>query len=52
MNYINRKGNGYLETVESLEGLSIKEKRRLLSEYRLSDPYGYYYFSQRATKDF
>lgn len=52
MSYINRKGvSGSVETIEDLKGLDKKEKRRLLQEYRLSDKYGVYYFSQRATKE-
>ncbi|NCB47975.1 hypothetical protein EOM81_13310 [bacterium] len=52
--YINRKGDGYLETVDELE---IKTKadrielKRLLDEYRLSDRAGFYYVSSRSTKD-
>lgn len=48
MIYIQRKGNGYLETVDEFS--TRKEARAMLNEYRLSDPYGFYYLSQRACK--
>ena len=52
MNYINMKGNCGIETIEDLKGLPVKEKRRLLNEYRISDRYNQYYFSSRCTKDY
>ncbi|MBM9615234.1 hypothetical protein JWJ90_13185 [Desulfobulbus rhabdoformis] len=48
MVYIQRKGNGYLETVD--EFTTRKEAREMLAEYRLSDPYAHYYLSSRACK--
>ena len=48
MIYIQRKGNGYLETVDQFT--TRKEAREMLSEYQLSDPYAEYYLSQRACK--
>lgn len=49
MVYIQRKGDGYLETVEEFE--TRKEGIKMVKEYRLADPYGYYYLSSRACKD-
>lgn len=46
MRYINRKGNGYLETVDEFD--TPKEAQSMLSEYQLGDPAGHYYISQRA----
>lgn len=46
MTYIQRKGGGYLETVDEFE--TRKEARAMLIEYRLADPYGTYYLSSRA----
>jgi hypothetical protein len=48
MIYIQRKGDGYLETVDEFR--TLKEARAMLSEYRLSDPYADYYLSSRACK--
>ena len=48
MKYIQRKGNGYLETVD--EFATSKEARAMLKEYRLSDPSAHFYISQRACK--
>lgn len=48
MIYIQRKGDGYLETVD--EFTTRSEARKMLAEYRLADPYGYYYLSSRACK--
>lgn len=48
MIYIQRNGNGYLETVA--EAASCREARAMLAEYRASDPSGYYYTSSRACK--
>lgn len=51
--YINRKGDGYLETVseypKTREGRA--EALKDLIEYRLADPTAYHYLSQRACKD-
>lgn len=49
MIYIQRKGDGYLETVDEFE--TYKEARKMLAEYQLSDPYGYYYTSRRPCKE-
>lgn len=46
--YIQRKGDGYLETVDEFE--TRKEARAMLAEYRLSDPSGIYYLSSRPCK--
>lgn len=49
MIYIQRKGNGYLETVDEFE--TRKEARAMLAEYRMSDPSAEYYLSSRACKN-
>lgn len=49
MKYIQRKGGGYLETVDEFE--THKEARAMLAEYRMSDPSAYYYISSRACRD-
>lgn len=49
MRYIQRKGDGYLETVDQFE--TYREAHKMLAEYRLSDPYAHYYISQRPCKD-
>lgn len=46
MHYINRKGNGYRETVDQFE--RYREAREMVREYRMSDPGAEYYVSQRA----
>jgi len=51
MIYIQRRGDGYLETVDELNSGEYKEARRLVNEYRISDPYGSYYTSSRACRD-
>jgi hypothetical protein len=48
MIYIQRKGDGYLETVDEFS--TRKEAREMLAEYQLSDPYGHYYLSSRACR--
>lgn len=48
MTYIQRKGDGYLETVD--EFASYKEARAMVAEYRMSDPTAHYYLSSRACK--
>ena len=48
MSYIQRRGNGYLETVDQFD--TLKEARLMLAEYRMSDPLGYYYISSRPCK--
>lgn len=47
--YIQRKGDGYLETVDQFD--TYKEARAMLAEYQLADPCGYYYLSTRACKE-
>lgn len=48
MIYIQRRGNGYLETVD--EFYVTAEAQAMLQEYRLSDPSAQYYLSTRACK--
>jgi len=50
MIYIQRKGQGYLETVDEFEDEDYKESRRVLLEYQLSDPSAEYYRSSRPCK--
>lgn len=49
MTYVQRNGQGYLETVDEFE--SHREAMAMVKEYRLSDPSAVYYLSQRACKD-
>ena len=49
MYYIQRRGDGYLETVDEFE--TLKEAKAMLAEYRMSDPTAEYYISRRACKD-
>jgi len=46
--YIQRRANGYLETVDEFN--SHKESRQMLAEYRMSDPAAYFYISSRCCK--
>jgi len=46
--YIQRKDTRQLETVDEFE--TRKEARAMLTEYRLSDPYGMYFLSSRPCK--
>ncbi len=46
MTYIQRKSGRDLETVDEFE--TYREARKMLSEYRLSDPSAEYYLSSRA----
>jgi len=48
MVYVQRKGNGYLETVDEFE--TRKEAVAMIKEYRLSDPSATYYLSRRCCK--
>jgi len=48
MRYIQRKDGKELETVDQFE--TFKEAKAMIKEYRLSDPAGIYYISQRACK--
>ena len=48
--YIQRKGDGYLETVDEFE--TMKEAKAMLKEYRLiGDRTAHYYISSRPCKD-
>lgn len=47
--YIQRKGQGYLETVDEFD--TRKEALEMLTEYRISDPSAHYYLSTRPCKD-
>lgn len=46
--YIQRRGQGYLETVDEFE--TRKEAGEMLGEYRMSDPSAYYYVSTRPCR--
>jgi hypothetical protein len=46
--YIQRKGQGYLETVDEVQ--DRREAARLVREYQLADPSGFYYRSQRPCR--
>lgn len=48
MRYINRFGGGYRETVD--EFTTYKEAYAMLKEYRIADPSGYYWVSQRCCR--
>jgi hypothetical protein len=48
MTYIQRNGDGQLETVDEFE--TRKEAKLMLAEYRMSDPSAHYYMSSRACK--
>jgi len=48
MMYVQRRGNGYLETVD--EFTTHKEARQMLREYRIADSSAVYYLSNRATR--
>ena len=47
--YIQRRGDGYLETVDEFE--TRKEARAMIAEYRMCDPTAEFYLSSRACKD-
>ena len=47
MTYIQRRGDGHLETVG--EFTTRKEARGILKEYRIADPVAHYYLSSRPT---
>ena len=49
MFYIQRKGQGYLETVDEFE--TLKEAKAMLGEYIISDYSAHFYISSRACKD-
>lgn len=49
MKYIQRKDSHILETVDQFE--TVKEARRMLIEYRISDTSASYYISSRACKN-
>jgi hypothetical protein len=44
--YIQRRGNGYLETVD--EFATRTEARKMLTEYQLADPSARHYISSRC----
>ena len=48
MTYIQRKGDGYLETVDEFQ--TRLEARAMLKEYQMADPSAHYYLSSRACK--
>lgn len=48
MIYVQRKGIGYLETVD--EFATRKEAAAMVREYRFADPSAQYYLSSRACK--
>jgi hypothetical protein len=48
MVYVQRKGDGYLETVDEFE--TRKEASTMLGEYQSSDYSAEYYLSSRACK--
>ena len=48
MNYIQRRGERHLETVD--EFTTRKEAREMLAEYQMSDPSALYYISTRPCK--
>ena len=48
MTYIQRRGDGYLETVD--EFITRKEARLMLLEYQIADPAARYYLSSRPTR--
>ena len=47
--YINRKDNNGIETVDEFP--TMREARKMLTEYRISDCSASYYISQRACND-
>lgn len=49
MVYVQRKDSQQLETVDEFE--TYKEARKMVAEYRLSDPCANYYLSSRACRD-
>ena len=49
MIYIQRKGQGYLETVDEFK--SLKESKKMLKEYELSDTSAHYYLSVKPCKN-
>lgn len=46
--YIQRKGDGHLETVDEFE--TCKGARAMLAEYRMADPTAHHYLSSRPCK--
>ena len=49
MRYIQRKDGNGLETVDQFD--TLKEARKMLIEYQMSDRSASYYISQRPCKD-
>ena len=50
MYYINMKGSYGIETIDQFE--TMKEAKKMVYEYNLSDSYNYYYISSRSTKQY
>lgn len=48
MVFIQRKDSNGLETVDGFE--TNKEAKKMIIEYRISDPYAQYYISSRCCK--
>lgn len=48
MIYIQRRGDGYLETVDEFE--TMKEAKLMLAEYRMSAPTAEFYILRRPCK--
>jgi hypothetical protein len=48
MYYIQRWGDGYLETVDEFQTWALA--RKMLNEYQISDPSAHYYISTRCCK--
>jgi hypothetical protein len=49
MTYIQRRGNGYVETVDEFK--SYKEAMEMLREYQQADRWAHYYTSPRPCSD-
>ena len=50
MIYIQRRDQWQLETVDEFDVREWKEARRVLKEYRISDPSAHYYTSSRPCR--
>lgn len=48
MTYIQRRGDGYLETIDEFD--TRKEAKAMLVEYRMADPSAHYYLSSRCCR--
>jgi hypothetical protein len=49
MKYIQRKDKHGLETIDEFE--TMKEAREMVKEYRIADPYAFYYVSSQPCKE-